>query len=107
MRNFALICGDGAIKGGFVAGAVTRLLEKYPQEMASVKIVTASSASVGSMCYYISHLHEHPGREIWMTALSSKNFISFSSIRDFYRSKPIYDIEYMAEQVFRTQNPLD
>lgn len=107
MAGISLICGDGAIRGGFIAGAVTRLLEKYPDHMKNLSNITASSASVGSMFYYISHLENHPGREVWMGSLSSEKFIRYSGFFDFFKDEPIYDIEYMAEYVFRKENPLD
>lgn len=107
MSGISLICGDGAIRGGFIAGAVTRLLEKYPQQMKNLTNITASSASVGSMFYYISHLEEHPGREVWMNSLSSEKFIRYNGFSDFFKDEPIYDIEYMSEYVFRRENPLN
>ena len=93
-RELALICGDGAIKAGFIAGAVTALLETFPDEISNVKTIAVFSASVGSMCYFLSHGLDHPGREIWLKALASKDFINYDSVRSIYSKRPIYDIDY-------------
>lgn len=105
--KLALICGDGAIRGGFIAGVLTRLLELYPEHVKHPYIATASSASVGSLSYYLSHGENHPGKEVWIKALSSKDFIDFKSTKDFFSDTPVYDIEYMAQTVFKKNFPLN
>lgn len=106
-RELALVCGDGGIKGGFIAGAVSTLLDRFPNQMSNVKTIVASSASVGSMCYYLSHGLRHPGREIWLQALSSRKFIQYDSIRSIYARRPIYDIDYLVYNIFKKDFPLD
>lgn len=105
--NISLHCGDGAVRGGFIAGAMVRLLEEYPDYLANLSEITASSASVGSALYFLSDLKDNPGREIWIDALSSKNFIDYDKFSRFLDDKPIYDIEYMARKVFEKDHPLN
>lgn len=107
MNDVALICGDGAVKGGFVAGAVVALQELFPSVMENLAVVAATSASVGSMCYFLSHGEDHPGEDIWNRALASKNFINYQGIRSFFSDKPLYDIDYMADVIFKRDHPLD
>lgn len=106
-RELALVCGDGGIKGGFIAGAVTALLDSFPDDISQVKTIVASSASVGSMFYFISHGQKHPGRKIWLHDLASKEFIKYDSIRSIYADRPIYDIDHLVFKIFKEQNPLD
>lgn len=106
-NDVALVCGDGAIKGGFIAGAVTALIDRFPKMMSELSVITATSASVGSMFYYLSHGEQHPGHHIWKEALASSNFIDFNGIVSFYSEKPLYDIEYMADVVFKKEHPLN
>lgn len=102
----ALICGDGAVKGGFVAGAVTALQAHFPKEMSELDVVAATSASVGSMFYFLSEGENHKGRYIWTSLLSSKKFINYRGISSFFSNRPLYNIDYMADVAFRKLNPL-
>lgn len=107
MNNLALICGDGGAKGGFIAGAVTALLEEFPDKLLNVKSIVASSASVGSMCYFISHALDHPGRKIWIEENSSKAFIKYESIGSLFGERPIYDIDHLVYTTFKRNYPLN
>ena len=64
MKRVSLICGDGGIRGGFIAGAMARLLEDFPNQIKNLQIATASSASIGSMLYYLSDKEKHLGCDI-------------------------------------------
>lgn len=105
-RELALICGDGGIKGGFIAGAVTALLESFPHQLMNVKTIAASSASVGSMFYLLSHGLSHPGRQIWTEALASEQFIKYDSPLSVFSRRPIYDIDHLVYKIFKTDYPL-
>jgi len=107
VRGISLICGDGALRGGFIAGAVSRLLELYPTEVKNISNISASSASVAGMLYLLSHGEKHPGKQIWTQALSSSDFLRYSSPADILKKSPIYDVEYLTEKIFRRDNPLN
>jgi predicted patatin/cPLA2 family phospholipase len=106
-KDLALICGDGGIKGGFIAGAATALLSAFPDEMLNVKTIVASSASVGSMFYFLSHGLSHPGRKIWTEALAAKDFINYDSPLSMFSRRPIYDIDHLVYKIFKVDNPLN
>lgn len=106
-KEIALICGDGGVRGGFIAGVVTGLLNRFPVEMGRVSTVVATSASAGSMCYYVSHGEKHPGREIWTRELSSSLFINYHGFLSFIRSHPIYDVDFLVRGIFEKKYPLD
>lgn len=106
-RELALICGDGGVKGGFIAGAVTALIEKFPDDLLAVKAIAASSASVGSMFYFLSFGPNHPGKKIWVDENSAKEFLSYESIASLYGDRPIYDIDYLVREIFEKRHPLD
>ena len=105
--DLVLICGDGGVKGGFIAGAVTALFHHFPNELNRIKIIAASSASVGSMCYLISHGLNHPGRQIWTRELSSKKFLNVESLSSLFKSEELYNLDYMAYEIFKKKYPLD
>ncbi|NOX98233.1 MAG: hypothetical protein GXP30_00595 [Verrucomicrobia bacterium] len=42
-----------------------------------------------------------------MSELSSKNFIDYKNMSDFFSDKPVYDIDYMADEVFRNRHPIN
>lgn len=107
MSGLSLICGDGGVKGGFIAGAVTELIKLFPKQMLNLDVIAASSASVGSMCYLISHGAAHPGHSVWTKELASKEFIDYKSISTFFQERPVYSIDYLVDTVFKKNNPLD
>jgi predicted patatin/cPLA2 family phospholipase len=106
-KELALVCGDGGIKGGFIAGVVSALMDSFPEDIMNVKTIAASSASVGSMFYFLSHGRSHPGREIWINALASKEFIKYDSIFSIYSKRPIYDIDHLVYKIFKQDYPLN
>lgn len=107
-KDVALIWGDGGIKGGFIAAAADRMLEILKREKANIKILMASSASVGNIFYFLSFGDQHPGFEMWTKTLASKEFLKFEGIKSFYdNTRPIYDINYLVDEIFRKQYPLD
>lgn len=98
-----LVLGDGAIRAGFVAGAVGRLVEAIPDLVSRLDIVYGSSASAGNALYLTGFSDEHPGERMWTELLSDPQFIKKGSIRS---DGPIYDIEYLVEDIFRKKTPL-
>lgn len=105
--GICLICGDGGIKGGFIAGAVSALIEEFPDLLEKIDTISATSASVGSMCYLISHGKDHPGRKIWTEELSSDKFLNINNPSDLFTNKKVYDLDYMVYGIFKDKYPLD
>jgi hypothetical protein len=98
-----LVLGDGAIRAGFVAGAIGRLVEAIPELLSKIDLVYGSSASAGNAIYLTAFDDDHPGERMWTHLLADQKFIRKSSIRN---DEPIYDIEYLVEGIFRGKTPL-
>jgi predicted patatin/cPLA2 family phospholipase len=105
--GFALVCGDGGVKGGFIAGAVTALFVHFPELFEKIELISASSASVGSMCYLISHELAHPGRVIWTDELASEKFLKFDSLNSLLSPDEAYNLDYMVYGIFKNKYPLN
>jgi len=99
--------GDGGIKGGFVAGAANALLTEIPEFRDNLEVMSAASAGVGNVVYYLSFGENHPGRTMWTEVLSSSEFIRFGGVKDFFGDRPIYDIDHMVDKIFKERFPLD
>lgn len=101
--RIVVVLGDGAIRAGFVAGAIGALLEDVPELLGSIGIVYGSSASAGNAIYLASFGKDHPGERMWNELLADKAFIKKAPI---WSDKPIYDIEYLVEDIFRGRTPV-
>lgn len=103
----ALILGDGGVKAGFIAGAMHELLVETDIVRRNLAILSASSASVGNVIYYLAFADKHPGQEMWTSILTDKRFLNFRSVIDLYRNKPLYDLDFMIEEIFKKKHPID
>ncbi len=102
-RDIILVLGDGAIRGGFVAGVVTELVDARPDILGRIAFVYGSSASSGNAVYLAYFGHNHPGERMWTELLTDTKFINDRSV---YDPQPIYDIEYLVEDIFRKRTAL-
>ena len=107
MKELTIVCSDGGLQGGFIAGALAELFEIFPTELGKTTSIAATSASVGGIFYLLSHGDDHPARAIWTSALASEQFLSGSFWESFWNGASNYDINYMVDVVFHSQNPLD
>ena len=103
----ALIWGDGGIKGGFVAAVADETMHMLKDMHVPIKAMMASSASVGNMLYFLSAGYDHPGLEMWTQVLSTKRFLKYHGMSSLYENDPIYDIDYLVDDIFKIQFPLD
>lgn len=101
--KIALILGDGAIRAGFVAGAAARLMELNPDLASRIVLVYGASASAGNAVYFAKFGERHPGQKMWTQLLADPHFITKQSL---FSSEPVYDIDYMANVIFRQKTPL-
>ena len=106
-HGVALIWGDGGIKGGFIAAAADEVVQFLREKNVAVRAMMASSASVGNMFYFLSSGYEHPGVRMWTEVLSRKTFLHFDGWKSLYRDRPIYDIDYLVEEIFKKEFPLN
>lgn len=103
----AMILGDGGIKAGFIAGALDEVLRNSKAAREGLVLMSAASASVGNIIYYLAFGEHHPGREMWTTVLSDPRFLRYSHFTDIYKDEPLYDLDFMIEKIFKGTYPID
>lgn len=97
-----IICSDGAIRGGYIAGAFFALKKHCPEIWDTVTDFTAVSASIGGIFYEMAYGDDNPGYHLWTEAFSDSNLINFSNI---FNGKRMYDIDYLVDVIFKEKNP--
>jgi predicted patatin/cPLA2 family phospholipase len=103
MRKLALIAGDGGLQTAFVAGALDALSDVF--DLQEVKVCAASSASVGSLFYYLSHGRNNPTRKIWTEELASPAFCSPRVFGAIAQGKSAKSVSYLVDTVMHKRFP--
>lgn len=96
----AIICHGGAMKSAFTAGVLYSLSRNG---IKAADLVVGTSASVLSACYFTSKQFSLI-KDIWENELGTEKFIKANN---FFKGKPIFDINYLVDTVFRKRKPLD
>ena len=97
-KKIAIVCSGGGMKCAYSAGALKALGESVGFK--NPDIIIASSGSAGSLVYYLSGQYKSI-EKIWTELLSTPKFISF------FRMWKIMDIDYLIDEVFKKQEPLN
>jgi len=96
-RKTALIVEGGAMRGAWAAGVLAYLQERGRRQF---DLVYAASSGACSAAYFVAGMWE-PGLAIWRELAC--NVVRKSN---FLRRKPIIDLAYLVDHVFRTRIPL-
>jgi predicted patatin/cPLA2 family phospholipase len=96
--NLAIITSGGGMKSSYGVGVMLALAEKF--EVKEPKILIACSGNAGTGSYYVSKQYDSI-KNIWENLLSGKKMV------DFKRFWKIIDIDYLIDEVFKKQDPLD
>lgn len=96
-RTTALIVEGGAMRGAWAAGVLASLWERGHRQY---DLVYAASSGACSAAYFVAGLWE-PGLAIWRE-------LACKVVRktNFLRHKPIIDLAYLVDHVFRQRIPL-
>ncbi len=96
-RKTALIVEGGAMRGAWAAGVLAYLQERRRRQY---DFVYAASSGACSAAYFVAGMWE-PGLAIWRE-------LACNVVRktNFLRRKPIIDLAYLVDHVFRTRIPL-
>ena len=96
-RTTALIVEGGAMRGAWAAGVLAFLYERHQH---TYDLVYAASSGACSAAYFVAGLWE-PGLMVWRE-------LSCKAVRkaNFLRRKPIIDLAYLVDHVFRERVPL-
>ena len=102
-----IILGDGGLRGGFVAAAADAVLRRSAAARAQLTHLSGISASAAGVIYYLAFGLDHPGRRIWTEMLGNRQFLHYERPRDLYGSRPLYDLDYLVDVLFRRRFPID
>jgi predicted patatin/cPLA2 family phospholipase len=97
----SIIAEGGAMRGAYAAGAIYAIYEHFGMQW--VDIFTGSSASIGNGSYFSSG-QLSDGIKIWKEHLSTPEFMGFERL---YNRKSFLNIDYLIDEVFKKQVPLD
>jgi len=103
----SLVAEGGKMRGAYAAGAMFALDSYFG--LRRVDFAAASSASTGSLAYYVSG-QVHHGREIWVDYVSSPRFLSpkrILKLTGWFEGPPLLDVDFLIDDVFRQFLPLD
>ena len=99
MKNkTAIIMSGGGMTCSYGAGSILALAEKYNLEKPD--IVIAGSGNAGTLAYFVAQQYDSIFN-IWSNLLATKKFI------DLGRILKIIDIDYLIDEVFKKQAPID
>lgn len=98
MSKIAIVMSEGGVRCAYSVGVVLALVEKY--NLTKPDFVIGASGSTGTLAYFTAGQYESI-KNIWENLLCTKKFISLSR---FWR---IMDIDYLIDQIFKKQEPLN
>src|SRR3989338_9863142 len=96
----AIVIHGGAIKGAFAAGVVYGISKIGIQ---TADMIVGTSSSVPTAAYFASKQFEFI-RNIWVNEVGTKEFIGYAN---FLTGKPIFNLRYLIDVVFKRKYPLD
>src|SRR3989344_1364903 len=102
MKNHrkGIVIHGGAIKGAFAAGVVYGISKIGIQ---TADMIVGTSSSVPTAAYFASKQFEFI-RNIWVNEVGTKEFIGYAN---FLTGKPIFNLRYLIDVVFKRKYPLD
>ena len=98
MQKVAIVVSEGGMSCAYSVGVILGLVDKY--KLTDPDIVIGASGSSGIVAYFVARQYEE-GRNIWENLLSTKKFISFA------RPLKIIDVDYVIDEIFKKQEPLN
>ncbi|TSC77958.1 MAG: hypothetical protein G01um101424_92 [Parcubacteria group bacterium Gr01-1014_24] len=98
MKKIAIVLSEGGMSCAYSVGVVLGLVDKY--KLIDPDIVIGASGSSGIAAYFVAKQFEE-GQRIWENLLSTEKFISLS------RLSKIIDIDYVIDEMFKKQEPLN
>lgn len=99
-RKTAIILQGGALRAAFAAGVACTLLKRG---VGTIDYVAGTSSSSLTAAYLAANQLEDI-KSVWTRAVGTPHFISLSNI---FKGKPVFDIDYLIEGVFRARYPLN
>lgn len=98
--NLSIVAEGGGMRGAYTLGVMDALYSYF--KLRKADYLAASSSGTGTLAYYASGQF-YPGYHIWTRHVTNPRLISLANIA---RNKPILDIDYIIDDVFRKKIPL-
>ncbi len=102
-----LVLEGGAMRAGFVAGAVMALMDK---NLADFDAAVAVSASVPTLAYFAAGQREEI-EKVWREELTSPKFVCYHNIPAaslaLSTKRPVLNIDFLVDDLFKRRYPLD
>jgi predicted patatin/cPLA2 family phospholipase len=102
-----LILEGGAMRAGFVAGAVMAMMDKGLTDFAAS---VAVSGSVPTLAYFAAGQREYIER-VWREELDTPRLLCYRNIPaaslTLSKKRPVLDLDYLVYRVFKKRFPLD
>ena len=102
-----LVLEGGAMRAGFVAGALMALMDK---NLVDFDFAVAVSASVPTLAYFASGQREEM-EEVWRNELTSSKLVCYQNIPAatiaLSEKRPFLNIDYLVYDVFKKRFPLN
>ena len=96
-----IVAEGGGLRASYVVGVVKALIENF--HITSVDIAVATSGSAGTLAYYVTRQFDSI-TNAWTNLLSTWKFLS---LRNLLLGKPLLNIDYLVDVVFKQQDRLD
>jgi len=99
--KLSLIVEGGGMRVAYALGAVGALHSHFG--LKKVDYVTGCSSSLGLLAYYVAG-QLYPGYHQWPQEFQSKKLLSLFNL---FRGRPILDIDYLIDKVYKNHIPLN
>lgn len=97
-KKLAIIMSGGGLRASYNVGVILALAKEYNVTEPSILICGSGSAGTGS--YYLAKQYDSI-YNIWTNLVSSKKFVN---LKRFWK---LIDIDYLIDEVFKKQDPLN
>jgi predicted patatin/cPLA2 family phospholipase len=98
MKKVAIVTSGGGMSCAYISGALLALAKEYG--LVEPYAVIGGSGSAGALAYFTAGQYESR-LDIWSELLTTKRFISLA------RPHKVMDINYLIDEVFKKQSPMD
>lgn len=100
-RRTCIIAEGGGLRAAYGVGVVRALIDEF--KITTVDVAVATSGSAGTLAYYVTQQFDSL-LNIWTNLLTTWRFIS---LRNALLGKPILNVDYLIDVVFKQQDRLD
>lgn len=107
--ELALIAEGGGMRGAYVYGAMKALDEVFNDQfgLLNFKYMAGTSASALTLLYTVAEQFHSDGLDIWSSKVTRKRFLDDKAIKRLLVGPSILDVEYLVDEIFAKEHPLN